>query len=137
MKELPEPAGDGSSGGVAGATGTGHKSGKAGPAATTSPLAFGSDLAALLGMTDSGRLAPTVYTHLGDALAYLDVVGQGRDIRLSGAALQALSFGHRVAFLELWCGMMRLTMGVRAQGLLAPHGIDALYPFGRAYVRPE
>ena len=69
-------------------------------------------------------------TSLEDALAYFDFVGRGRDLRLTQAAMQALAFGHRVAFLELWCGCMRLTMGVRAQGLLAPMGLDQLYPLG-------
>ena len=51
-------------------------------------------------------------------------------MNLDRRALSALSYGHRVAFFEVFCGQMKLTLGVRAQGLCAPQGIDALYPLG-------
>ena len=49
---------------------------------------------------------------------------------MSQQAIGELMFGQRVAFVEIFCGAMELTLGVRAVGLCAPDGIDKLYPVG-------
>ena len=76
------------------------------------------------------RLAAAPVTSLGSALESIATLGAGRRAYLDQAALAALAYGHRVAFLELWCGSMHLTLGVRAAGLLVPDGMDRLFPMG-------
>ena len=60
----------------------------------------------------------------------LMVYSEGRTAQVTPAALQALAYGHRIAFIEVFCGMMRLTLAVRAAGLRAPDGLDRCLPLG-------
>ena len=69
-------------------------------------------------------------TGLGGKLELLAKLVQGRLVSVDRRALEALAYGHRVAFLEVFCGAMHLTLGVRAQGLCAIDGIDKLFPLG-------
>ena len=71
-----------------------------------------------------------VATRLGDSLEMVSRLSQGRGVGVRRQALSALAYGHRVAFFEIFCGEMHLTLGVRAQGLCAPDGIDSRYPLG-------
>ena len=73
---------------------------------------------------------PQVGTSLGGELERVSVMSAGKRIAMDRAALCALAQGHRVAFFELFCGEMRLTLGVRAYGLAAPDGVDSMYQHG-------
>ena len=72
----------------------------------------------------------SVVTNLGDAVESVMRLASGRRTLIAQGALAAMAYGHRVSFLELFSGMMLLTLGVRAHGLLAPDGIDSSYPLG-------
>ena len=49
---------------------------------------------------------------------------------LRRSAVHDLFLGARPAFLEVFCGCMQLTLGVRAHGLCAPDGVDQTFPVG-------
>ena len=57
-------------------------------------------------------------------------LAQGRRVHLTPQGISELMFGQKVAFFEVFCGQMHLTIGVRAMGLCAPDGVDKLYPIG-------
>ena len=71
-----------------------------------------------------------VYTELGPSMEMIRMLSQGKLVDLERSALACLQYGERIAFLELFCGMMMLTLGVRAHGLKALDGWDALYRMG-------
>ena len=76
------------------------------------------------------RLPPSVSTLLGNSLEVIAAYAEGRTVQVAPAALGALAGGHRVAFVEIFCGLMRLTQAVRATGLAAPDGIDRIHMIG-------
>ena len=79
----------------------------------------------------SYRRTPEVVTGLGAQLELVGRLSQGARTWIDRRSLAALAYGHRVAFLEVFCGRMRLTLGVRACGMLAPDGIDKMFGVGR------
>ena len=101
-----------------GATGAGSSVGGAGPSISLAGTA----------------LLPQVVTGLGNGLERAALIAAGRQVELDRSALGALAYGHRVAFIELFGGEMRLTLGVRAYGLCVPDGIGDKHPLaGRAW----
>ena len=71
-----------------------------------------------------------VRTEWGDCAESVHVAAEGRTVRLTQQAVSEFMFGQRVAFVEIFCGAMETTLGVKALGLCAPDGIDKLYPVG-------
>ena len=81
---------------------------------------------------DSSAVRPpqSVSTLLGNSLEVIAAYAEGRTVQIASVALSALAGGHRVAFVEIFCCLMRLTQAVRATGLAAPDGIDRIYTIG-------
>ena len=76
------------------------------------------------------RIPATMTSHWGDRAEMVSTISQGRTLRLTQQGVSALMQGQRVAFFEVFCGSMHLTLGVRSMGLYAPDGVDRLYPVG-------
>ena len=78
----------------------------------------------------SAERPEVVRTLWGDRAESIAQLAQGRRVHLTPQGISELMFGQRVAFFEVFCGQMHLTVGVRAMGLCAPDGVDKLYPIG-------
>ena len=75
-------------------------------------------------------LPRAVQTHWGSRTESIAALTRGRLVEFTQQAVSQLTFGQRVAFLEIFCGKMSITLGCRALGLCAPDGVDELFPFG-------
>ena len=69
-------------------------------------------------------------TPWGEKTEEIIAVAKGRKVRLNQPAVHQLFLGARAALLEVFCGEMELTLGVRSLGLVAPDGVDSLFPIG-------
>ena len=78
----------------------------------------------------SAERPEAVRTLWGDRAESIAQLAQGRRVHLTVQGVSELMFGQKVAFFEVFCGQMHLTVGVRAMGLCAPDGVDKLYPIG-------
>ena len=67
---------------------------------------------------------------LGESCEELIPASRGKRVLLRQSAVHTMFLGARAALLEIFCGCMELTLGVRALGLCAPDGVDALFPVG-------
>lgn len=72
-------------------------------------------------------LPSNVNPDLGQGLESIRVLVTGRLVELGRAALQNLQFGKRIEFLEIFCGMVMLTLGVKARGMKARDGWDSIF----------
>ena len=55
---------------------------------------------------------------------------QGKFLSVTQQGISSLMFGQLLAFIEIFCGQMEVTLGVCEIGLCVPDGIDELYHMG-------
>ena len=63
----------------------------------------------------------------GDSAELVATLLQGKTLGLTQQGISSLMFGQRVAFVQIFCEQMGLTLGFREMRLCAPDGIDKLY----------
>ena len=69
-------------------------------------------------------------SNLGSGCEEVISAVRGKRVLLRRSAVHELFLGARAALLEIFCGCMELTLGVRAHGLCAPDGVDQTFPVG-------